>query len=53
MRAHGRYGRVVDRVLAGRIQGIKVGLACAIGTAGDHHGRLAILNPVYDLNCDA
>jgi amino acid transporter len=36
-----------------RIHGIKVGTRLRVtGTAGDHHGRLAILNPVYDLNCD-
>jgi len=37
-----------------RIRGINVGTRMRVtGTAADHHGRLAILNPVYDLNCDA
>ena len=35
-----------------RIEGIRVGKWLRVsGTAADHHGRLAILNPIYDLNC--
>ena len=49
-----RHRRVVDRVPGSgadrRHQGRDV--ACASpGPPADHHGRLAILNPVYDLNC--
>jgi len=36
-----------------KIQGIKVGTSLRVsGTASEHHGRLAILNPLYELVVD-
>jgi amino acid transporter len=46
----------LSAVFMGRstIRGIKVGTRMRVtGTAADHHGRLAILNPLYDLNVNA